>query len=172
MPEEKVEEITGCLRRKVSNVCLIGMPGCGKTTVGERLAARLGKKFVDIDREIVKRMGKEIPEIFRESGETGFRKMESEVLSEVTKQTGQVVATGGGVVVTPKNCELVRQNGEVIFLKRDLRELTVAGRPVSQSRPLEQIYEERIDAYRSWSDFQVENRTVEKTVREIESLLV
>ena len=117
-------------------------------------------------------MGKEIPEIFRESGEAGFRKIESEVLSEVTKQTGQVIATGGGVVVTPKNYELVRQNGEVIFLKRDLRELSVAGRPVSQSRPLEQIYEERIDAYRSWSDFQVENRTVERTVREIEGLLI
>lgn len=172
LPEEKVEEITECLRKEVSNVCLIGMPGCGKTTVGMRLAERLGKKFVDIDREIVKRMGKEIPEIFRESGEAGFRQTESEVLREVTKQTGQVIATGGGVVVTPGNYELLRQNGEIIFLERELGELPVAGRPVSQSRPLEQIYAERIGAYRSWSDFQVENRTVERTVREIVGLLM
>lgn len=165
--DERIEEIQKKLRREVENICIIGMPGCGKSTVGKKLAESLGKKFVDIDREIVKTAGKEIPEIFRESGEEGFRKIETSVLSQVTKEKGQVIATGGGVVVRPENWELLRQNGEVVFLQRDLRLLEIEGRPISQSRPLSQIYEERIDAYQSWSDVQVENKEVETAVDEI-----
>ncbi len=167
IPDERIEEIQKKLRREVENICIIGMPGCGKSTVGKKLAESLGKEFVDIDREIVKTAGKEIPEIFRESGEEGFRKIETSVLSQVTKEKGQVIATGGGVVVRPENWELLRQNGEVVFLQRDLRLLEIEGRPISQSRPLSQIYEERIDAYQSWSDVQVENKEVETAVDEI-----
>ena len=100
-------------------------------------------------------------------GEEGFRKIETSILSQVTKEKGQVIATGGGVVVCPENWELLRQNGKVVFIQRDLRQLEIDGRPISQSRPLSQIYEERIDAYNSWSDFHVENMEVAKTVKEI-----
>lgn len=171
IPDEKIEIIRKKLYREVSNVCIIGMPGSGKTTVGRKLAEYLNKKFVDIDEEIVRTEEKEIPEIFRESGEEGFRKIETSILSQVTKEKGQVIATGGGVVVRPENWELLRQNGKVVFIQRDLRELEIDGRPISQSRPLSQIYEERIDAYHSWSDFQVENIKVEETTAEILSKL-
>ena len=167
IPDEKVEEIRKNLYQEVSNVCIIGMPGSGKTTVGKKLAECLNKKFVDIDQEIVRTEGKEIPDIFREVGEEGFRKIETSILSQVTKEKGQVIATGGGVVVCPENWELLRQNGKVVFIQRDLRQLEIDGRPISQSRPLSQIYEERIDAYNSWSDFHVENMEVAKTVKEI-----
>lgn len=167
IPDEEIERIREDLYRNVRNVCLIGMPGSGKTTVGRELARRLGKKFVDIDREIVRREGKEIPEIFSESGEEGFRRVETSLLAQVTKESGQVIATGGGVVVRPENRELLRQNGVVIFLERDLKELETEGRPISLSRPLSQIYEERKDAYHSWSDFQVKNVRVKNAVEEI-----
>ena len=82
-----------------------------------------------------------------------------------------MIAAGGGVVVRPENRGLLRQNGPVVFLKRDLSRLATDGRPISMSRPLEQIYEERIEFYRDWSDIQAENTDVEQTVKEIAALL-
>lgn len=169
--DEKIEEITKYLRLEVENICLIGMPGCGKTTVGKELAKALNKKFVDVDLEIEKAVGKKIPDIFQEGGEAAFRKAETEVLAGITKEKGQVIAAGGGVVVRPENRGLLRQNGPVVFLKRDLSRLATDGRPISMSRPLEQIYEERIEFYRGWSDIQAENTDVEQTVKEIAALL-
>ena len=144
----------------MSNLSLIGMPGCGKSTVGEKVAEKLGKRFVDVDQEIVKEMGREIPVIFREEGEEGFRAIETRVLRRIAREKGQVIASGGGV-------ELLRQNGPVVFLRRDLEKLPLAGRPISQSKPVEQIYRERIEAYRGWSDYQVENREISEAVDEI-----
>lgn len=167
LPDEKVEEIASDLRREVSNLSLIGMPGCGKSTVGEKVAEKLGKRFVDVDQEIVKEMGREIPVIFQEEGEEGFRAIETRVLRRIAREKGQVIASGGGVVVRPENWELLRQNGPVVFLRRDLEKLPLAGRPISQSKPVEQIYRERIEAYRGWSDYQVENREISEAVDEI-----
>ena len=91
------------LRHQLANVSIIGMPGCGKSTVGAALAKRLDKKFVDLDAEIERRTGHNIPDIFAQEGEAAFRRYEADVLAEVAKSNSQVIACGGGVI---KSCLL------------------------------------------------------------------
>ena len=105
------------------NVYLIGMMGSGKTTTGRALAKLLNMSFVDLDERIVERAGKSINEIFKTDGELYFRKLESDVLKEVTQETGRVVATGGGIVLDPKNAEILKEARPMIFLKADLETL-------------------------------------------------
>ena len=87
------------------------MPGCGKSTVGAALAKRLDKKFVDLDAEIERRTGHNIPDIFAQEGEDAFRRYEADVLAEVAKGNSQVIACGGGVIKSPANTRALRQNG-------------------------------------------------------------
>ena len=101
------------------NIVLIGMPGCGKTTVGKELAKAINKEFIDTDEEIVKREGISIPEIFKALGEAGFRKIESEIIKDVAARQGLVIATGGGAVLKDENTKLLKGNGIVFFLDRD-----------------------------------------------------
>ncbi|MBQ9764619.1 MAG: AAA family ATPase [Lachnospiraceae bacterium] len=162
-----IAKIHDTIEAEVRNIMLIGMPGCGKSTIGKMLAEKLGKTFVDADEEIVKCAGKSIPEIFADSGEAEFRRIETEVLAAISKEKNQVVATGGGVVTKAVNKPLLRQNSVVIFIDRQIEELPTDGRPISQSRPLTQIYNERIDAYRAYSDYQVLNTEIEATVDKI-----
>ena len=108
---------------------LIGMPGCGKSTVGAALAKRLDKRFVDLDAEIERRTGHNIPDIFAEEGEEAFRRYEAEVLAEVAKGNSQVIACGGGVVKNPANSRALRQNGPVLWVRRPLSRLATRGRP-------------------------------------------
>lgn len=166
-----IEEITADIRKEVMNIVLIGMPGCGKSTIGKRLANKLGKKFVDLDEVIVERAGKSIPEIFAEQGEKAFRKLEAEVVADICKEKGQVISTGGGVVTVTDNKPMLRQNAAVIFIERELSLLSTNGRPLSLSRPLEDIYNERIDAYNSWSDYKVSNIDIDETVMKIQEVL-
>lgn len=168
----RTEEVIKKLRDRVQNIALIGMPGCGKTTVGRELAKRLAKTFVDIDEVIAMRAGKSIPQIFADSGEAAFRKMETEVLRKFSKEKGQVIATGGGIVTTPDNRALLRQNSTVIYIDRSIDELPTDGRPVSQSRSLHRIYDERVHAYRTWSDFTVKNAEVSACVEKITEVLL
>ena len=91
------------LRHQLANVSIIGMPGCGKSTVGAALAKRLDKKFVDLDAEIERRTGHNIPDIFAQEGEDAFRRYETDVLAEVAKGNSQVIACGGGVIKSPAN---------------------------------------------------------------------
>ena len=89
------------LRHQLANVSIIGMPGCGKSTVGAALAKRLDKKFVDLDAEIERRTGHNIPDIFAQEGEDAFRRYEADVLAEVAKGNSQVIACGGGAMLNP-----------------------------------------------------------------------
>ena len=98
------------LRHQLANVSIIGMPGCGKSTVGAALAKRLDKKFVDLDAEIERRTGHNIPDIFAQEGEDAFRRYEADVLAEVAKGNSQVIACGGGVIKNPANTRALRQN--------------------------------------------------------------
>ncbi len=169
--DEVIEKINDIIEADVRNIMLIGMPGCGKTTIGKKLAKATGKMFVDADAVIVERAGKSIPEIFAEEGEVAFRKLENEVLADISKEKNQVIATGGGVVTIPANKPLLKQNSVVIFIERNIRDLPIAGRPVSQSKPVSQIYEERIDLYRAYSDISVKNIDVDETVKNILEVL-
>ncbi len=103
-------------RRTPLNVVLIGFMGCGKTTLGARLAQMLGLKFVDMDELIVRKAGCSIPEIFARDGEAGFRRIESAVLDELLTRQHMVVSTGGGVVTVPDNIPKLRALGYVIWL--------------------------------------------------------
>jgi len=98
IPDEIIEKITAKIARQTRNIVLIGMPGCGKTTVGAALAKRLGRRFADTDDYVSEAAGKPIPAIFDEDGEDSFRVMETKSLEELCKQSGLIIATGGGVI--------------------------------------------------------------------------
>lgn len=113
------------LQKKIgsTNIILIGMMGAGKTTIGKALANSLNKEFIDSDHEIQKRTGVKIPVIFEIEGEAGFRKRESEALSDLANKENVVLATGGGAVLSPDNRELLRRSGIVIYLRASVNDL-------------------------------------------------
>ena len=141
------------------NVVLIGMPGCGKSTVASLLAKQLNREMVDADAEIEMRAGKTIPEIFAEDGEEIFRQLETQVLEDLGKQSGLIIATGGGCVTKQRNYRLLHQNSTIFWLKRNLELLPTDGRPLSQSNKLEDMYKVRQPMYEAFADCIVDNNT-------------
>ncbi len=154
---EEMENVVDEIRSETLNAILIGMPGAGKTLLGQEIADRMGREFVDIDDMIEAHEGMSIPEIFEKKGENYFRRVETEMLEKTCIRTGLVIATGGGVVKKKINYNIIKQNGIVIWIKRDLDKLETDGRPLSLTIPLEQLYAERKDAYAYWSDFYINN---------------
>ena len=170
--DEWIGKITRTLAAQMQNVILIGMPGSGKTTVGTGAAARLGRTFLDADAVLEQKAGMPIPEIFRLEGEEGFRQRETAVLAELGKQSGLVIATGGGCVTRPENYPLLHQNGTIFCLTRDMSQLPISGRPVSQALGAEEIYRRRKSLYEGFADVMIDNdRTVEDAVRQILEVL-
>ena len=170
--DERIAAITKSLAAQMQNVVLIGMPGSGKTTIGTRLAAQLGRTFLDADTVLDQKAGMNIPEIFRLEGEDGFRQRETAVLAELGKRSGLVIATGGGCVTRPENYPLLHQNGTIFCLTRDLSRLPISGRPVSQALGAEELYRRRKSLYEKFADAMIDNdRTVEDAVRQILEVL-
>ena len=168
-----VTEIHNTLRVQMENLILIGMPGCGKSTIGMILAQKLNKKFVDADAEIVRTAKMQIPEIFALGGELAFRKIETQVLSQLGKESGLVIATGGGCVTQAENYPLLHQNGRIIWVKRNIDSLPTEGRPLSIKDQLHDMYEIRKDKYEAFSDYSVDNDgTVDQTITQILSMEV
>lgn len=143
---------------KVGNIVLVGMPGSGKTTVGKLLAEKTGMDFYDSDEYIEDRSGRKIPDIINSEGEAAFRKMETESLEDLTKLSGCIIATGGGVVLKEYNRFLLKQNGKCVYIKRDIEKLATTGRPLSQGggEKLRKLYKERKCLYEGLADFSVE----------------
>ncbi len=139
------------------NIVLIGMPGCGKSTMGKLLSSRLGREFIDTDEVIEQVAGTKISEIFALQGENAFRDIESDVIKSVSKTGGKIIATGGGAVLRPQNVFALRQNGFIIFLNRDLENLPATdSRPLSNNREkLEKLYKTRLPIYRSVCDTEI-----------------
>ncbi|MBQ8427203.1 MAG: shikimate dehydrogenase [Clostridia bacterium] len=166
-PDSVIESVIDEIYSETLNIVLIGMPGSGKSTIGEILSEKLNREFIDTDEEIVKRVGKSIPEIFEEDGEEYFRKVESEVLIEVGKQSGKIIATGGGVVKNVLNYFPLKCNGKIFYLERSIEKLSTDGRPLSKDRAtIEKLYQERKDAYKKFADITVNNDTdIEITVK-------
>ena len=157
IPPSVMKPIYHTLSREMQNIILIGMPGCGKSTVGTLLAQKYGKRFVDADAVIEQLAGKPIPEIFAQDGEPAFRDWETLALKELGKQSGLVIATGGGCVTRERNLAALRQNGRVFWLKRDLHLLPTEGRPLSQSGELEQMYRKRKPMYEAFAQEVIHN---------------
>lgn len=153
--ETRTEHTLERLRCMVENIVLIGMPGCGKSTIGRQIAMLTGRTLIDTDDEIVRRMGKPIPRIFAEDGEVAFRAAEQEIVAEAAQRSGYVIATGGGTVLSEVNREALARNGRLAFLKRPLNLLAVAGRPLSTD--IEAMAAVRLPIYAAASDFVVDN---------------
>ena len=170
--DDVIEPILHTLENQMQNIILIGMPGCGKTTIGKLLAESTGKAFVDSDEQIVALAGKSIPEIFADDGEAVFRDWETTALAQLAKQSGLVIATGGGCVTRECNYGLLHQNGRIFWLQRDLNLLPVDGRPLSQANKLEVLYKIRKPMYEAFADHTVSNRNdPDSTVRQILRIL-
>ena len=167
---KSILRMTAELAREKMNLVLIGMPGCGKSTIARKLAEISGRPAVDIDQRIVERIGMRIRDFFAQQGEARFRQIEAEILAEVALQTGQIIATGGGIVKDWENVRRLRQSGKVYFLDRSLDQLeTDPSRPLSSSREaLRQLYDQRIDLYRAACDQQIENNgSADQTARRL-----
>ncbi|MBQ4642297.1 MAG: shikimate kinase [Oscillospiraceae bacterium] len=166
-----IGQIYNNLLCQMENLILIGMPGCGKSTIGRMLADATGRTFRDADEEIKIMAGMEIPEIFAAEGEAGFRKRETEVLSQLGIQSGLVIATGGGCVTREENYPILHQNGRIIWIQRSLEQLPTEGRPLSQSQDLALMYAQRKPYYKRFADFIVNNdNTLARTLSAIFNL--
>ena len=150
------EKIIAEIYRKKGNIALVGMPSCGKSTVGKILAQKLGKKFVDTDEKFTETNGVTPAQCIRERGEKAFRETETAVIREVAKENGLVIATGGGAVTVAENLSALHANGIIVYLKRDLNLLSVKGRPLSAARGVEELYKARKDLY-ELAEITVEN---------------
>lgn len=170
IPAIRTKEAYHALSRRKENRILIGMPGCGKSTVGQALAQRLDRPFVDCDQELERILEMPVGEYITHYGEEAFRAQETALLTQLGKASGLVIATGGGCVTRPENYPHLHQNGAIIFLERELSKLPKKGRPLSLRGSLQDMYTIRLPMYRRFADITVANdgpaETVAQTVEE------
>ena len=154
LPDGALDSVYRAIHGQKQNIVLTGMPGSGKSTVGRVLARQLDRELVDTDTEIIRLAKKPIPEIFAQRGERGFRDLESQVIQEVSRRTGLVIATGGGAILREENVRRLRQNGRIYFLDRPAEEiLPTDDRPLARDmEAVRQRYAERYPRYTSTAD--------------------
>lgn len=168
LSKRRIKDTIDKLRYEFGNIILVGMPGSGKTTVGREIAAISGKAFIDLDEEIEKKSNMKVAKIFEKYGENYFRDLESQVVEEFGKESGLIIASGGGVVTRRANYDHLAQNGRIYLIKRELDQLAFEARPLSKDiKTVRELWEKRKDLYEDYADKSVENINVEKTAREI-----
>ena len=148
----QIESISRELRASKENIVLIGMPGVGKTSTGEALAKLLNRPWIDTDFLIKQKAHCEAATYLQTHGEAAFRRLEHEVIQEISGMTGVVISCGGGVVVTPSNYQALRQNGKLVYLTRPLEDLAIVGRPLSERMGVQNLAAVRIPLYEAWAD--------------------
>ncbi len=164
----EIARIVDILRREEQNIILVGMPGCGKSTVARLLEVKLGRSVFEADELVEKAEGRSIPAIFAAEGEDYFRARETEVLADLGKRSGAVISTGGGCVTRPENYPLLHQNGRIVWLRRELDRLPKDGRPISLKNDLRELFEKRKACYARFADLTVDNNgSVWETVEQI-----
>ena len=161
------EKVIQLLSAKMKNIILVGMPSSGKTTIGKALANKLGRKFVDADEDLEKTYNKSIPDIFAKEGEIGFREKEKCILAKLGKESGMVIATGGGCVTVEDNYNSLHQNGVIVWIKRELHLLKREGRPLSLNADLSKMYEIRSPLYKKFADIVIENNKKQAEIVDI-----
>ncbi len=159
IPSSENERILAMLRQEMTNIVLVGMPGCGKTAVGEALARLTGREAIDLDAWVVQHAGRSIPEIFSSDGEVAFRALEREAVTACGKLSGKILLTGGGVVKDERNYGPLHQNGRIYHLVRDLNILPTDGRPLSQGADLAAMWAEREPLYQRFRDSEIDNNS-------------
>lgn len=164
-----IDEICGSVNLKSQNIILIGMPGCGKSTVGKLVANALGREFFDSDSVFLDKFGKTPSEVITSEGEESFRKMETEIIAQLGMKSGVVISTGGGVVTREENYALLHQNGIIFFIDRDIKNLSTKNRPLSSSVGVEALYKARLPLYKRFADHvivsnEVKSNTVDKII--------
>ena len=157
---EKINAVIKSLQDQMLNVTLIGMPGCGKTTLGKKIAAQINRNFIDLDDEFTKEYGQTPAQIITQKGEDAFRTMETQLAEKILPQSGLVIATGGGIVTRPENWFYLRSNSRVIYIERPLEFLLkqkTDNRPLSQNNAIEELYKKRTPLYEKVCDIKLEN---------------
>ena len=141
---------------------LIGMPGSGKTEIGNRVAGQLGLSFSDLDKDIMLKTGRSPSEIIIDEGESAFRKIETRMLSDYENYEG-LLSTGGGIVTVPENLQLLRKIGKIVWIRRDIEDIANSvsyskDRPLLRDRSsVDSLWESRKDLYSSWADMVFDN---------------
>ena len=158
---ERAQAAEKALRAQSMNLVLVGMPGCGKTTIGQELAALTGRQAVDTDALIAQEAGMSIPEIFVKEGEAGFRAREKAVVQREALIGGRILITGGGAIKDAENRAALRMNGYVAQLTRPISQLATGGRPLSAGGPeaVEKLWQERAPLYAACADAVFTNET-------------
>lgn len=153
-PENLLDNIFNDIKSQKQNIVLIGMPGSGKTTIGQAVAKKLGRDFVDSDDEIKNIIKTEISDYFSQYGEEKFRDVETQVIKDIAKRSGTIIATGGGAVLRHENIDALKMNGIIYFLDRPLSDIIpTSDRPTASSREaIEKRYNERYEIYKSSAD--------------------
>ena len=170
--EAKIDAVYDQLMCQKENVVLIGMPGCGKTTVGKMLSRWMNRPLVDTDALVEAEAGMPIPEIFSRDGETEFRRQEKAAVAAAAARSGCIVSTGGGAVLDADNVRQLRKNGRLILLDRPLEQLIpTADRPLaSDYAALENLYRQRMPRYRAIADDVVCGADAEDTAQIIKRM--
>ena len=167
LPDSIIEDILKKLRLQMMNVVLVGMPGCGKSTIGKLLSQSLGHELTDTDEEICKK-GRTPSQIITDDGEDAFRRIEHEAIDQTGKLSGKIIATGGGAVTRNENYEPLHQNGKIIFINRSPELLATEDRPLSQREGVMKLYNTRLPMYRRFADAEVDgNGTPEEVAQKI-----
>lgn len=170
------------MRRFAAGVCkmdkghlyLTGMPGCGKSTLGNLLARKLGLGFCDTDNKVTELAASKIEDILCQGGEELFRDWEKKALLLVSQGKSKIIATGGGIILKPENVDLMRHSGRIVYIYRSLEELKAAT-SLSDNRPLlreegalEKLFVDREPLYRQAADRVIGNHNLKQALTELE----
>lgn len=150
-------EIYNEILNEKQNIVLIGMPSCGKSTIGKLLSSELNKKYIDTDFEIEKIINMPISEFINQQGEQKFREIEKQVVSDMSKYNGVVISTGGGVILDNENVERLKCNGKLFFINRSIENLKATDlRPLTSTlEKLKQIFDIRLPLYKKAADYEI-----------------
>ena len=147
-----IDEITDILTGRMMNITFIGMPGCGKTSLGKHIARITGREFVDLDEAYIAEYGVKPSETIEAEGEDAFRQKETEIIKKILPGSGRIISCGGGVVTRDINKYYLQCNSRIVYVDRPLDSLDHKDRPLSAREGVKKLYEQRKDKYESWSD--------------------